>query len=1193
MALVLMLLLTVGILPLGVKASTTSLPVTFSTIGNNYQYAKYSENLTEVTYGTSSPATPTGSATATLPTGGGISVTLKTSNNKDNKFKLVYKEIPVTVTVPANTTYKVVFNTTLEGAISVSDKRATANYFCQLVYLGETGTNNKITYCLKNPPATSYDSKEIIGVQAHYIAPTKTSTEYSYSENAKEISCDFVNSTSTAQKISRYFGFWVACHYGSSYSNQGTATCTITPKSISYTVKFDANGGSVGTTSKTVTYGETYGTLPTPTRTGYTFSGWFTAKSGGRQVLATNTANGSDGSTLYAQWYQNHKICVGSSCTDTSHKSVTWTGWNGKDSITYTNNVANVYLTADASGTLTVDSGKTLYLCLNGKTLSGYDINQTVKNSGTLVICDCVGTGKVRNASNGGPSVVRNEASASFTLYSGTLESAGDSASIGLTNNGTATICGGTINVTKGYGIKSNSASAVTTMTGGTVNSAKAAFSIVDGIFTMTGGTVTSTDSYGVSTEKSSETANTVVRIGGGTITGATYGIHNYQFNENTPCTEIYLSGTPTISGGTAAIYYADRYSGIYANGWDGHTTPYSGGELTIAFSSPKTGESTAYVYGVTDANANLFKHANTRFKFVRTRLDGVECLITRLFNQYKLTFDPCGGTLTSYASIIVNSGTTYGYSLSNPTRDGYKFDGWYTAKTGGTKVDSSTKITQESDYTLYAHWTFNHKHTICTGTSCTHPTSHEIIEWAEWNGTDTIAYTSNVAYACLTADSTKSLTVGENDTLYLCLNGNTLTGTITVNGTLHICDCKGTGVVDGGTGNGIYGASKTGIINYYGGTLKGGENPDNDMVSLYTDGTVNLYAMPKIVTSYDYGIRGNSPGFLHICAKLSKPSTPVRINFGNDTNVNITNNKRIPVTAGWSDYMSGETPTDYFLPRLNRSAKIVLSSDGEVILRCLLITFDTGDEYYASYGGKSSNGGTLSTLPTPTRIGYTFNGWYTAESGGDRITTSTVFTDDTTVYAHWIAKTYTVTLDPNNGSTTTTITVTFGSAYAKLPTPSLDGYDFKGWYTAPDGGTLIDNNTLVSTAADHTLYAHWELLEVVSVEITWGAMEFTYCDGDWNPDSHTYENGYWKADETDGDVITVQNKGNVAVSVTFDYTKSDAAVSAQFRTGATAVTAPVALSAGGTKKVQLILSGKPGGKMSKAVLGTVTVKLG
>ena len=45
---------------------------------------------------------------------------------------------------------------------------------------------------------------------------------------------------------------------------------------------------------------------------------------------------------------------------------------------------------------------------------------------------------------------------------------------------------------------------------------------------------------------------------------------------------------------------------------------------------------------------------------------------------------------------------------------------------------------------------------------------------------------------------------------------------------------------------------------------------------------------------------------------------------------------------------------------------------------------------------------GTLSSLPTPTRSGYTFLGWYTAPEGGTKITTSTVFTKDTTLYAHY-----------------------------------------------------------------------------------------------------------------------------------------------------------------------------------------------
>ena len=52
-------------------------------------------------------------------------------------------------------------------------------------------------------------------------------------------------------------------------------TCTITLTPESYTLTLDANGGSVSTTSKTVTYDSTYGNLPTPERTGYTFNGWY------------------------------------------------------------------------------------------------------------------------------------------------------------------------------------------------------------------------------------------------------------------------------------------------------------------------------------------------------------------------------------------------------------------------------------------------------------------------------------------------------------------------------------------------------------------------------------------------------------------------------------------------------------------------------------------------------------------------------------------------------------------------------------------------------------------------------------------------------------------------------------------------------------------------------------------------------
>jgi len=70
-----------------------------------------------------------------------------------------------------------------------------------------------------------------------------------------------------------------------------------------YTVTFDANGGSLGSaspTTRSVTHGAAVGDLPTPTRSGYTFLGWFTAATDG-SLIAENALVTGD-MTLYAQW---------------------------------------------------------------------------------------------------------------------------------------------------------------------------------------------------------------------------------------------------------------------------------------------------------------------------------------------------------------------------------------------------------------------------------------------------------------------------------------------------------------------------------------------------------------------------------------------------------------------------------------------------------------------------------------------------------------------------------------------------------------------------------------------------------------------------------------------------------------------------------------------------------------------------
>lgn len=115
---------------------------------------------------------------------------------------------------------------------------------------------------------------------------------------------------------------------GGSYSTDANITLYPYWSANTYTVTFNANGGTTPTANKSVTYGSTYGTLPTPTRTGYTFNGWFTASSGGTQITASTTVSITADQTLYAHW----TIIT---YTVSYNKGASGTGTNTSDTKTY------------------------------------------------------------------------------------------------------------------------------------------------------------------------------------------------------------------------------------------------------------------------------------------------------------------------------------------------------------------------------------------------------------------------------------------------------------------------------------------------------------------------------------------------------------------------------------------------------------------------------------------------------------------------------------------------------------------------------------------------------------------------------------------------------------------------------------------------------------------------------------------
>ncbi len=143
----------------------------------------------------------------------------------------------------------------------------------------------------------------------------------------------------------------------------------------------------------------------------------------------------------------------------------------------------------------------------------------------------------------------------------------------------------------------------------------------------------------------------------------------------------------------------------------------------------------------------------------------------------------------------------------------------------------------------------------------------------------------------------------------------------------------------------------------------------------------------------------------------------------------------------------------------------------------------------FDSYYGKRADGTASDPLPQPARTGYTFKGWYTQPNGeGSKVTDQTRVgtASDHSLYAYWKANVYTVTFDPGEDGVAypvSSLQRRFGVAYwyaldghdEGLPDAHRPGYQFIGWWTQPGGGSEVTQETILTTASDHTLYAHWQ----------------------------------------------------------------------------------------------------------------------
>ena len=442
-------------------------------------------------------------------------------------------------------------------------------------------------------------------------------------------------------------------------------------------------------------------------------------------------------------------------------------------------------------------------------------------------------------------------------------------------------------------------------------------------------------------------------------------GANQYPTNRTAAYLDLGNDSTMTVNGTFAGIVKCGKTSGQVTKGANAAFTASpkeasgtGGGAAAISFSflpQYKTG------YGY-EWNGNALKFVG---------------------NAVTVTFDVNGGdAMDDYVGHYDDE-----YTPAPASRTGYVFAGWYLAD--GSKWVDGTKLT--GDITLKAEWT-----------------------------ADTVNYTVKHHF--------EKLEVGYHD-----IETETLQGTSDTNTAAAAKDKPGF-------------------------TAKAFEQaniaPDGStVIDIYY--TRNSYALTWELGGGELSSSGHDTGDVKFGKTIVKPSNdPTKTGYS---------------FAGWDGYNDGMT-----MPANAVTMTAKWTADKYTV------TFKANDGVTDDTTKEVTYDSTYGDLPELTRTGYTFDGWFTAQNGGTEVkaTDTVTYAHAHTLYAHWTAKTFTVTLDPNGGTlpegASATMTVTYGQQYGTLPTPTKEGYGFLGWY---NGQTKIENSTTVALTEDVTLTAQWGVM--------------------------------------------------------------------------------------------------------------------
>ena len=452
-------------------------------------------------------------------------------------------------------------------------------------------------------------------------------------------------------------------------------TATWTPVAATHTVTYNAQGGSVTPTSETVSTA----TLPTPTKSGYTFDGWYT--SGGSKI--TGTYNPTADITLYAQW-QSTDCDAGGTTTlvDINFKDASWSGKtfsqandNNEDLINgvyfWSKDASKHFSLADnTSNGLTFPnnnmSSGTYYFCIpiTGINSSNKQITVTLKHGYSSAQAEYKwayvdGRTSFSDGNTGGSGGTKvqdaSKASTEMTFTKGSLSNTSGHLFIGRSSSSYPNI----------YGVTVTTPGAAGTCYYVTYNGNGA-----------TGGYTTDEAAY-ASGDNATAATNSFTKTG--------YTFKEWRTNANGTGTK-YEAGDPIAISGNITLYAIWQAAG-YTLAWNTN----GGSALAGDYSSG------SFADGATITAPNDPTRANYTFDSWNTAGDGtgnaytgtMPAANTTYYAVWKNTLTLKTGSQGSESdkspTVFLDGSSLNGFSAHKAA--GYTLQGYYTAATGGTKV--------------------------------------------------------------------------------------------------------------------------------------------------------------------------------------------------------------------------------------------------------------------------------------------------------------------------------------------------------------------------------------------------------------------------------------------------------------------------------------------------------------------------